>query len=206
MSLLIGTVTTIAVAWGCALWISPSTGTSLQSFSIDNDETWSVWMVCSIGAVTIQRAPSFSLRRADIQYREVFPCWSKVHYKPSLEERSFRGSWIEDARGWPLVCVRSERQYGSGNWPSPNGAIVRVRRDLPPLGGPSPQLPLQPIWPGFAANTAIFSAICLCVISFPAAVRRTIRAQRGRCPRCGYDVRYNPGPVCSECGRARHLR
>jgi hypothetical protein len=200
MSLLIGTVTTIAVAWVCALWISPSNVPLLQSLSIDSEEAWSVWMVRSVGAVTIQRAPSFSLRRVDIQFQEEFPRWSKVYSKPSLQERYFRGSWVEDARGWPLVCVRSERQYGSGNWPSQNGAIVRVRRDLPPLGGPSPQLPLQPIWPAFAANTAVFTAIWLCVISFPLAVRRTIRAQRGRCTSCGYDRRYANSERCSECG------
>ena len=63
-------------------------------------------------------------------------------------------------------------------------------------------LSLRPIWPGFVNNTIFYAAILSMVTLGPFAARRMIRRKRGRCIRCGYDLRGTSGgeAVCPECG------
>jgi hypothetical protein len=68
-------------------------------------------------------------------------------------------------------------------------------------------LPLQPLWSGFVVNTLFYTAIVWLLIRGPFVLRRLIRRRRGRCPKCGYDLRGQPpGPAaaaCPECGWGR---
>ena len=59
-------------------------------------------------------------------------------------------------------------------------------------------LPLRPIWPGFAINTAFYATLLWLLIPGPFALRRLIRHKRGQCPACGYPA--GESAVCSECG------
>ena len=62
-------------------------------------------------------------------------------------------------------------------------------------------LPLSPIWPGFAVNTAFYAApLWLLFAVMPRAVRRHLRRRRGRCLKCGYDLRGDLAGGCPECG------
>ena len=69
-------------------------------------------------------------------------------------------------------------------------------------------LPLRPIWPGFAINMIFYATIVWLVTLGPFTVRRFIRRKRGRCIKCGYDLRGTSGGasggggggVCPECG------
>ena len=64
----------------------------------------------------------------------------------------------------------------------------------------SEQLPVIPIWPGFAINTIVYATILWLLILGPFVLRRFIRVQRGRCVKCGYPM--GESGVCSECGKA----
>jgi hypothetical protein len=76
----------------------------------------------------------------------------------------------------------------------------------PPVGG---SVPLRPIWPGFAVNTVLYAIILWLLICGPFIARRLIRIKRGRCPKCGYDLRGQPpedgagAGRCPECGWGR---
>ena len=64
-------------------------------------------------------------------------------------------------------------------------------------------LPVVPLWPGFAVNTLFYAIILWLLIPGPFVLRRVIRLKRGRCPKCGYDLRGQlpgAGSGCPECG------
>ena len=64
-------------------------------------------------------------------------------------------------------------------------------------------VPFWPIWPGFAINTLFYAALLWLVFCGPLAVRRHIRRRRGRCLKCGYDLRGELDAGCPECGWGR---
>ena len=64
-------------------------------------------------------------------------------------------------------------------------------------------LPLLPMWPGFAVNTLFYAIILWLLIPGPFVLRRLIRIRRGRCPKCGYDLRGDHDGGCPECGGMR---
>ena len=76
---------------------------------------------------------------------------------------------------------------------------------LPYVVGKDDYLPLRLLWPGFAINTIFYAAILWLLTLGPFNVRRFIRRKRGRCIKCGYDLRGHSrtnsgGEVCPECG------
>jgi hypothetical protein len=67
--------------------------------------------------------------------------------------------------------------------------------------GPENRLPLLPLWPGFPLDLALFAIFAWLILFGPLALRRTWRARRGKCPKCGYDL--HGLHQCPECGRSR---
>lgn len=61
-------------------------------------------------------------------------------------------------------------------------------------------LPLRPIWTGFLLNTLLYAFLAWIMTIGPFQIRRAVRTKRGRCPRCGYNVRGAFDDGCSECG------
>jgi len=64
-------------------------------------------------------------------------------------------------------------------------------------------LPLRPIFPGFLVNTLFYAAMWFGIFFGVAALRRFIRKRRGRCVKCGYDLRGDVAAGCPECGWGR---
>ncbi len=93
----------------------------------------------------------------------------------------------QHARGWPLPALGS-------TWDQQGVAIIGS-------GDDAIRIPLLPIWPGLAANTAIFASLwAIPTLTIP-AIRRHRRARAGRCHACGYDI--TTLPRCPECGTHR---
>ena len=65
-------------------------------------------------------------------------------------------------------------------------------------------LPYVPFLPGFAINTMFYSAILWLLFALPFVLRRRLRAKRGLCVKCAYDLRGRAmsSDVCPECGTA----
>jgi len=108
--------------------------------------------------------------------------------------------WVISAkpRGSTRTYVQPDRRpptawrsgiLGSAQWPAFNGIDNDWKR-----------LPIRPIWPGFLINTLFYTIVLWLLIPGPFALRRLIRIKRGRCRKCGYDLRGTPGSGCPECG------
>lgn len=117
--------------------------------------------------------------------------------------------------GFPL------RSMGASNWEQ-----IRESADVPyvgdvvgglrvaalfpefaPYGAPNGRfenlVPLIPILPGFAINTALYAAALYVLFFGFVDVRRFRRARRGACVACGYDLKGVAGVEggeCAECG------
>ena len=102
-------------------------------------------------------------------------------------------SWCDRvASGWPLLALTGERWECDLPEPVYYAALPPLRREGSDL------LPLLPLWPGFAVDTAFYAAIVWLLIRGPCALRRFVRRMRGLCPDCAYPV--GGAAICTECG------
>ena len=132
-----------------------------------------------------------------VRRREV-PSWSIVHSR----SRGERDRFLEEARGWPALALRSEVMISSYSYGNPtararDAIVLRVVQEGR-WGGLL--LPLRPIWSGFLIDTAFFGSIAFAVLFGPGMARRAARRSRGQCLRCGYDMRAIASATCPECG------
>jgi hypothetical protein len=128
--------------------------------------------------------------------------WGRLPGAISSSERNDElPSGMEDARGWPFLCL----------WCGLDAAAIEGAAAGDPAWGGIPVgssgkaaqfrvLPFWPIIPGLLANIAIYSG-AWCTLLLGAWIgRRVARVRSGRCPRCGYLDAPNS---CPECGRGR---
>ncbi|UCD74083.1 MAG: hypothetical protein JSV91_09865 [Phycisphaerales bacterium] len=216
--LLMGAVVNVALAWGCVVWSQADTdhldfrpagveqliesglgrsiegtGDTLYSYT----EIPYIWQGSGFG---LQRT------RAWLWGFEGIPSITDVNpVFPCLIERTIAG--------WPQLCLRGERinenyecLYGSkkpAQWryvhsfvsPRAHSESVRTRSGL---------VPILPLWRPFLLNTIFYAVILWLLIRGPFVLRlhlcRRIRMKRGRCLKCGYDLRGDYDSGCPECG------
>ena len=213
--LLAGVVMNVAVAWGCAMWVhyDPRINTmdDVLGFSADTGPAWSYRVRDGrFGAVQVEAT------RVGVTYRpreeawamisarlEELPRWSRARQAPPLTP--LRPSFFEQARGWPRVSLRCSFSgtVGIGGFTVEDGIRVRSHPDPHSARFQSVALPLRPIWPGFTLNTLTYGAALYLLFFGGVALRRQIRRKRGRCIKCGYDLRGDLGAGCPECGWKR---
>ena len=103
--------------------------------------------------------------------------------------------WILEC-GFPFHCI------GSESWYETQGAMqLPVQYSGRKLG--SVYLPARIIIPGFFANTLLYGSILALPYLGLWCLKRLHRRRRGRCPSCNYDLRQNLAAGCSECGWKR---
>ncbi|MEZ6235518.1 MAG: hypothetical protein R3B68_15135 [Phycisphaerales bacterium] len=225
--LLLGAATTVGVAWGLAAW-GPTRVMQHLSMTGDRQHRTEVLELEAPGVCRRLRETQHPLSRSlgpfgSYPWR-VDPRSPRGYVARDLAPWGVVGSSTEagrmadDARGWPMLAMWSAWRLTWTRQPGklPAQAVVTVfngiRINAKP-GGPRRSvfrddaaykaLPLMPIPTGFAANTAFYAA-AWGIIAFGAiGLRRLHRSRRGRCPRCGYDLRGLPEPGCPECGRGR---
>jgi hypothetical protein len=139
------------------------------------------------------------------------------------EERSI------DARGWPLLALRSDVDLlapaktvkATSAYPtltnstlqangSPvysytfSGAVALTTPATPDARAP---LPTHPIWAGLLANTLFYAVIWMLLWATFTIPRRFVRdlarVRRGACIACGYDLGFDFLHGCPECGWRR---
>ncbi len=133
------------------------------------------------------------------------------------------GFIVEDSRGWPMRALRV--YWHGGLLYSPNPAPYTGARRLAPREpwwgiGLTPYapdrpgtkslhglraFPLRPILPGLLINTLFYAVLWFAILFGFSTSRRTIRRARGRCLKCGYDLRGTSEAAegCPECGWGR---
>lgn len=116
--------------------------------------------------------------------------------------------------GWPARSLMGEKIVAMAGEVGKPSTVVGIRYEWAwgacATGGSSyldwkpRMLPLRPMWPGFAINTLLYALIAWLLIRgrFVARhySRREIRRRRGRCLKCGYDLRGEYDAGCPECG------
>ncbi len=190
--LLLGAVVNVAVAWGCAIR-SPN---FIQQNVVPLSRSLLARELRVNNPSDIALASEFESRRLGCLRLLSETDWPH-HDSAGTGWRLYAGVCIIEA-GWPFRVFDGEAQYIDGGqtylhavrWP-PRGEITYIGRDF---------LPVRPLWTGFLANV-IFYAAMLWLLSFThLAVHRSIRRKRGRCTKCGYDLRGAEHEVCPECG------
>ncbi len=87
---------------------------------------------------------------------------------------------------------------------TPAGIQAFVMSPLALTPHPTQVLPLRPVPGGFIVNTVFYFLLIIAGPVLWMLGRGTYYLCRGRCPRCGYDLRHAPPDriACPECGRA----
>ena len=137
------------------------------------------------------------------------PYWTVAR----LDESNLRGPFVEGAHGWPFKSLRwwaTGRQIDQPpplSWWSdePDTDLVRwgivVPRSVRWLNSFffKHVLPLNPIWPGLLADTAIFASGWAMVVTSCTICVRWRRRRLGLCEVCGCAPAGRPGSNCPEC-------
>ncbi len=217
--LLLGAVVNIAVAWGCAVrpyprglfssrvlpwpsrdyqWTSPE---GFDTYIVERTGEWRVSQDRMIGFVCRLGPPPQRLN--DSQYRDLIPEWS-AFAEPRVGARLNADMFVEQANGWPLLCLRLDGPLFSGNDLASLYSEMSGGLELPWIAPPWRNVvPYHPIWSGFTINTILYAPFLWLLSLGPFAARRMIRRKRGHCIKCGYNLRGDFSCGCPECGWRR---
>jgi hypothetical protein len=220
--LLLGVVSTIAVAWACAAWVDPYTAiqpSPRRSGGAINGRYYTIWIVGEHAAIGVVRTNSFwrDPSYIDIDLSGPFfgppepliPKWAPFLVPSADDPLGPEHVRVADARGWPFLAMWSGLSYDEPiQLPTKTPTIMHglvVNADA--MSGPSPEttvrmLPLALIWSGFLADIAIYSLVWFAIFALAIIGRRALRSRQGCCVICGYDLRGTPHGQCPECGTA----
>ncbi len=189
LCLLLGAVTTVGVAWGCATWSSAR---------------WSAFP-------DVEESNGFCILRADgFGYRARQPHGARFAEGEPLYWRNELPPG-RSAAGWPAPALRShveplriESGRLASGWDLPVAEIIR--RGVPTNRLPAVirshtdrRIPLLPRWGGLTADTLFYAAPWWLILITPGALKRWRRRRRGRgrCIHCGYDLTGLPAGTVS---------
>jgi hypothetical protein len=198
--LFVGAIINVVVAWGCVYADSRILGP-------DADERRSSGiLVWPRGAPDSWPAPTQFTQLSGFGLLEEWAYCIKSPFEPSDSSHSeIQEEWslrrVEAGWPWRSMCiVDAYFAPREGPWET-NSSFMRGLQ-APSIHGRVEQLPVAPIWPGFAWNTLLISMILWLFFAAPFSLRRRFRIKRGQCAACGYDLRSNAlqSEKCPECG------
>ncbi|MBX3359095.1 MAG: hypothetical protein KF745_11800 [Phycisphaeraceae bacterium] len=182
--ILLGLATTVLLAWLPSLF--PISGAVESRMSVDPDRRADyVWVVLEDSGVWYSSFTHGRYRRESLSAAtpELDPASIPAWVAPRPES----GARATVAFGLPFRSLKWVSERGQPN-----------ALNLPGLGA----LPWVPIWPGLLADTALWSIAFAALVALVHLPARWLRRSRGRCPRCGHDLRGAGSSVsgCSACG------
>ncbi len=217
--LLLGAVVNVAVAWGCVLSMNPRMPDAQKraggSWDGPDHILWIIFEHLAPGRLRIVSSwhdPSVGGGIGggwpDDPAEPLVPGWAPFlspSYEPPVHATHH---YVAQAFGWPCLSmwggVKVIRRPRPGSKPTVS-TVFALNLDPDKADDPNDHwdlrlLPLHPLWPGFAANTIFYAAMLWLLTLGPFTARRMIRRKRGRCIKCGYDLRGAEHEVCLECG------
>jgi hypothetical protein len=200
-------ITTIAVAWACALWSTVDSQT-LQYLHVQNAGgkeiawTWNQRRGAGVRWVWIEPGV-FRLDPPD-------PRAAPPRFVQLPDEKISLVRYL--ASGWPMTCMNArlvERSKGGVRAVRVAGArqivfawdyayIVAPAAAIDPYT--AKLLPLNPHVPELIANSIFWGMVWYVVLLAIANVLGRIRSRKGVCGQCGYDLKNLTGSRCPECG------
>ncbi len=189
--LLLGAIVNVAVAWGL----------HLGSHRDDSLE------IARLFSVVMTRVAN---NRDDIEFSDIVDTsfgvtHRSVVFEPVVQSKSSTrlGQVIIEV-GWPMrtLYTTSYLYEGQPNWTPDDWTLAIVPRSKEYGSTYRPELPLRPLWLGFAVNTVLFASISWGLALLLVTSRDSIRRERGHCIKCGYDLRHADHRACPECGAA----
>jgi len=206
MGLVLGFVTSIGVALGCA-WlvdvdiplkrveindksvrVGETRGLMFQSSYIGHGTSWrsvlsegsSPW-----GLEKSERSQQFHFLL--MEYRWGWPTAALFHREIFIKRyfTNGRSHFMETANAIDLRKIPERREFTKP---------VSPRGDLIPVGI---------LWVGILSGTAFWGLLWMCTIMGALWLKQTIQVYRGCCPKCGYCLEGLDAVGCPECGWGR---
>lgn len=225
LCILLGSLTTLAVAWTCAL-LSGDDDEEIKTCTVDKQ--WYVHARQGFG-----RARLRFVRDSEKRLDNAFPdrVVSAFHLERTgngpenlsgtavyvggrdgpVPYASWTGRPELAGAGWPVPCLASFHELDESSGPKDRPTDHSAIRVLSALAGPFQErrrnlsegaLPVWPLTHGLAADVALYSAIWYALTLPIVWLRARRRRRRGCCPRCDHDLREMPaGSNCPGCGR-----
>ncbi len=204
----LGAVTSLAVAWSCSLLESalpqPSPTLTRSAVGPDNSGLASFATIDKFGS-TQARLFALNFDAPSLQESGVFnklppdaAPWVPFILDPRIRDSDTPTHWLY-ASGWPFHCVLGASLERRDRTRLHIGVVFLLRHGRA-------WICTHPYWPGLTANTGIYAAgwwITLFGFTTLRGGRRHLRARRGLCPTCAYDLRHDLGKGCPECGWRR---
>lgn len=187
---LLGVVSTVAVAWGCAWWVDVQTGRTWKETLKENQT--------SDTSTYIQHTQTWGTKRSSSQVRRFpFP----------LIDSAANTTTVSDSFGWPALAMKCSVTISFDlttrkQTTSDDKSVLRLNALLGSVED-SPKLPLGIRAGGFAIDSVSFALawyLLFGIAAIPICLRQFRRRGRGQCIWCGYDLRGSRHNRCTECG------
>ncbi|MCZ6836824.1 MAG: zinc ribbon domain-containing protein [Planctomycetota bacterium] len=140
----------------------------------------------------------FYSRNSDqfFEIHEVVPSWSLRYRDETPLFQQTKANSFEMASGWPLRSFKAAYLYVGT---IPRAGKVIYGYELEPIPRVR-MIPTKPIWMGFFGNTAVWAILLGMTWFLGKTSLHLVRRRKGRCQKCGYDLRGAEHNRCPECG------
>ncbi len=214
MFLVLGVIVNVAVAWGCVI---RAHYLRIPVVTSDAAEYASTWERLALPGWNAEPTSGSHAYEFGVRYLDASAPVSDGHAssgkrrllsaKAGQSSRSptytFAGYGAgEMCAGWPIFVMRYVTFYDNGQ-SRIRGLVIIPTAIAGRTGGFI--VPVQPVWPGIAINTAVYAVVLWLLFAGPFVLRRWRRIRRGLCVKCAYDLRGTPrgaAASCPECGAA----
>ncbi len=137
--------------------------------------------------------------QSEIWWKEVDDWWSVIQHGDF-------GRYVIDifstpsdtAYGWPLPALANSPILAPDAQPPTSSSDFDWTR----LKAGGVVIPTRIVWRGLVANTLLFASTCFFPTITLRRLKTSLRARRGHCPHCAYDLNAHETKTCPECGHA----